>query len=273
MKRQQASGGRAQVPRRRGLAAHPRRGRDSPWRADRRDCRRPPWLRVGPRRGGRLRAGTFPGRDSEEARTVAGAVAHRSPGRRRRPGGISQAVPRTAADLARLARWLGERGVRLVLIEGNHDRSLAWMAREKGFGAVTAAPVLQSQLLVAGWTIAHGHRLVPAEPSDLGPSSSRAAGFRPLGPLLPGGRRADHPARLLGQCRGAGRRIGPAAGRLGAKLPALSCQYGKRPAGLRSPEDAPCPAGMIVRGRVSTKSSAAFLAVGSLTGPLTRSNL
>jgi uncharacterized protein len=69
---------------------------------------------------------------------------------------------RTAADLARLARWLGERGVRLVLIEGNHDRSLAGMAREKGLDAVEPAPVLQSHLLVAGWTIAHGHRLVPA---------------------------------------------------------------------------------------------------------------
>lgn len=70
---------------------------------------------------------------------------------------------RTAADLAGLTRWLGERGVRLVLIEGNHDRSLSWMAREKGSGAATAAPVLQSQILVAGWTIAHGHRHVPAK--------------------------------------------------------------------------------------------------------------
>ena len=51
----------------------------------------------------------------------------------------------------------------LVLIEGNHDRSLAWMAREKGLDAVAAVPLLQSHLLVAGWTIAHGHRLVPAD--------------------------------------------------------------------------------------------------------------
>jgi uncharacterized protein len=70
---------------------------------------------------------------------------------------------RTAADLARLVRWLGDRGVRLVLIEGNHDRSLARMARQESFGAVSAAPVLQSQLHVAGWTIAHGHQLVPAD--------------------------------------------------------------------------------------------------------------
>lgn len=53
--------------------------------------------------------------------------------------------------------------MRLVLIEGNHDRSLAWMARENGLDAVAAAPLLQSHLLVAGWTIAHGHRLVPAD--------------------------------------------------------------------------------------------------------------
>jgi putative SbcD/Mre11-related phosphoesterase len=68
---------------------------------------------------------------------------------------------RTAADLARLAQWLGERGVRLVLIEGNHDRSLAWMARETGRSAGAAA--LESRLLVAGWTIAHGHRPTPAD--------------------------------------------------------------------------------------------------------------
>jgi putative SbcD/Mre11-related phosphoesterase len=70
---------------------------------------------------------------------------------------------RTAADLGRLVRWLRERSVRLVLIEGNHDRSLAWMVRSKGFGGVAAAPVLQSQLLVSGWTIVHGHRQVPAD--------------------------------------------------------------------------------------------------------------
>jgi putative SbcD/Mre11-related phosphoesterase len=70
---------------------------------------------------------------------------------------------RTAADLALLARWLDERCVSLVLIEGNHDRSLAWMARERGLLAGARAPVLQSHLLVAGWTIAHGHRPVPAD--------------------------------------------------------------------------------------------------------------
>jgi uncharacterized protein len=70
---------------------------------------------------------------------------------------------RTAADLARLVCWLRARGVRLVLIEGNHDRSLAWMATSKEFDGVAAAPLLQSQLLVAGWTIAHGHRRVSAD--------------------------------------------------------------------------------------------------------------
>ncbi len=74
----------------------------------------------------------------------------------------SRPCARTAAELARLARWLIEQGVRLGLIEGNHDRGLAGMAMEKGSGAVVPAPVLQSHLHVAGWTIAHGHRLVPA---------------------------------------------------------------------------------------------------------------
>src|SRR5271157_1665915 len=39
---------------------------------------------------------------------------------------------RTAAELARLALWLDQRGVRLVLIEGNHDRSLAGMTGKQG---------------------------------------------------------------------------------------------------------------------------------------------
>ncbi len=70
---------------------------------------------------------------------------------------------RTAADLARLTRWLGDRGVRLVLIEGNHDRSLAWMTNDKSFTSVIEAPLIQSQFDVAGWTIAHGHRPVRAD--------------------------------------------------------------------------------------------------------------
>ncbi len=74
----------------------------------------------------------------------------------------SRPCTRTAADLARLARWLTERCVRLVLIEGNHDRGVAGMARKAGLGAGVPAPVLQSYLLVAGWTIVHGHRLVAA---------------------------------------------------------------------------------------------------------------
>jgi putative SbcD/Mre11-related phosphoesterase len=65
---------------------------------------------------------------------------------------------RTAADLAQLTRWLNDRGVRLVLIEGNHDHSLAWKASANGYGVVAEPPVFQSQLVVAGWTIVHGHR-------------------------------------------------------------------------------------------------------------------
>jgi putative SbcD/Mre11-related phosphoesterase len=67
---------------------------------------------------------------------------------------------RTAADIARLADWLNARGVSLLPIEGNHDRSLAWMTRpqplEAGPGALV--PTLGRTLQVAGWTIAHGHR-------------------------------------------------------------------------------------------------------------------
>ncbi len=67
---------------------------------------------------------------------------------------------RTSADIARLADWLNARGVSLVLLEGNHDRSLAWMTRpqrlEAGLGKL--GPTLGKTLLVGGWTIAHGHQ-------------------------------------------------------------------------------------------------------------------
>jgi putative SbcD/Mre11-related phosphoesterase len=67
---------------------------------------------------------------------------------------------RTAADLARLAEWVNSRGVSLVLLEGNHDRSLAWMTRNqpRDAGLGVEGPLLRSSFLVAGWTIAHGHR-------------------------------------------------------------------------------------------------------------------
>ena len=52
--------------------------------------------------------------------------------------------------------------MRLELVEGNHDRSLPWIAGHPRLVAATPPPALQSHLLVAGWTIAHGHRPVPA---------------------------------------------------------------------------------------------------------------
>lgn len=50
---------------------------------------------------------------------------------------------RTEADLRRLADWLEVRGVRMVLLRGNHDRT---------------RPEAPDCLVVDGWTIAHGHR-------------------------------------------------------------------------------------------------------------------
>ena len=70
---------------------------------------------------------------------------------------------RTAADLSRLVVWLAERGVRLVLIQGNHDRSLAWMIQDRSPAAAAMPSAIPSQIVIAGWTIVHGHRPVPAE--------------------------------------------------------------------------------------------------------------
>ncbi len=70
---------------------------------------------------------------------------------------------RTAADLDRLDAWLQQRKVRLELIEGNHDRSIAWPHRTRSPGAPASMTVHNSALEVGGWTIAHGHRRVSAE--------------------------------------------------------------------------------------------------------------
>lgn len=69
---------------------------------------------------------------------------------------------RTFADLARLVRWLGQRGVGLVVLEGNHDRGLASLAvRDLAVGGDSGL-VPESWLEIAGWTIAHGHRTTRA---------------------------------------------------------------------------------------------------------------
>jgi putative SbcD/Mre11-related phosphoesterase len=62
--------------------------------------------------------------------------------------------PRTAHDLARLVRWLVQRGVALVLLTGNHDRSL---------GGSPGAHSVAETIAVAGWTIGHGDRPVRGE--------------------------------------------------------------------------------------------------------------
>ena len=51
---------------------------------------------------------------------------------------------RTARDLAALSRWLDERGVELIALQGNHDPP--------------RSPSLPSTLDVGGWTVSHGHR-------------------------------------------------------------------------------------------------------------------
>jgi putative SbcD/Mre11-related phosphoesterase len=61
---------------------------------------------------------------------------------------------RTEADVRTLRQWLGERGVELIALAGNHDppRRPAW----------------PDALEVDGWTIAHGHRPVGAPRAIIG---------------------------------------------------------------------------------------------------------
>jgi uncharacterized protein len=60
---------------------------------------------------------------------------------------------RTGDDVRRLREWLLGRGVSLVVLEGNHDRSLA---RPLGNLSQPAEP-MPLTCTVAGWTVGHGH--------------------------------------------------------------------------------------------------------------------
>jgi uncharacterized protein len=62
--------------------------------------------------------------------------------------------PRTSADVRRFRAWLAARGVSLLVVEGNHDRSLLLSSR----GISGLAHPLPATCAVAGWTIGHGHR-------------------------------------------------------------------------------------------------------------------
>jgi uncharacterized protein len=62
--------------------------------------------------------------------------------------------PRTGADVRRLSAWLAGRGVSLLALEGNHDRSLARPLFEQS----RPAHSMPMTCTIAGWTIGHGHR-------------------------------------------------------------------------------------------------------------------
>jgi hypothetical protein len=61
---------------------------------------------------------------------------------------------RTARDVRRLEAWLADRGVSLLVIEGNHDMRLSPSVNR---GSLTANQ-LPRTCTVGGWTIGHGHR-------------------------------------------------------------------------------------------------------------------
>jgi putative SbcD/Mre11-related phosphoesterase len=64
---------------------------------------------------------------------------------------------RTAADVARLRTWLDDRGLRLVLLRGNHDGGLEWLIHHGQAGLSTAELAVADELQLDGWTIVHGH--------------------------------------------------------------------------------------------------------------------
>ena len=66
---------------------------------------------------------------------------------------------RTAADLRRLRDWLDARRVSLMVLEGNHDRSL-FAGSQPGTAAIRESA---ASCVVAGWTIGHGHRPIAGD--------------------------------------------------------------------------------------------------------------
>jgi uncharacterized protein len=60
----------------------------------------------------------------------------------------------TARDLECLKSWLVDRGVGLLVLEGNHDLSFASSTKR----AQSGSDCLPRTCVVGGWTIGHGHR-------------------------------------------------------------------------------------------------------------------
>ncbi|MGP0069252.1 MAG: metallophosphoesterase [Isosphaeraceae bacterium] len=61
---------------------------------------------------------------------------------------------RTAAEVDRFQAWLESLGVSLVVLEGNHDRSLSAASRRSS----SRIPPLPAECTIDGWTIGHGHQ-------------------------------------------------------------------------------------------------------------------
>ena len=66
---------------------------------------------------------------------------------------------RTTDDVDRFRGWLDRRGVRLLVLEGNHDRSLSAASRRSTSGVLPLADTC----VVDGWTIGHGHQPITAD--------------------------------------------------------------------------------------------------------------
>jgi putative SbcD/Mre11-related phosphoesterase len=64
--------------------------------------------------------------------------------------------PATAQDMTRLQTWLEQRGVTVVILEGNHDR----VRLSSGLPPTRTSTVLPIACKVSSWTVGHGDRRV-----------------------------------------------------------------------------------------------------------------
>jgi putative SbcD/Mre11-related phosphoesterase len=70
----------------------------------------------------------------------------------------SRPCAHTCADVRRLQKWLARRGISLLALEGNHDKSLLPSLHD----ASGESASLPATCTVGGWTIGHGHQRLDA---------------------------------------------------------------------------------------------------------------
>ena len=129
---------------------------------------------------------------------------------------------RTAEDLRRLTAWLADRGVNLLVLEGNHDVSLYRSVKT----ASRTSNRLPRTCTIAGWTIGHGHRPLTGLQSNLRPSSPGVSFQGEFGSMFLGGARSNRLAGVFVRRGRLRRHFGRCPEGMARQFPALPGEHG-----------------------------------------------